>query len=53
MGVDAGDPPIGFAMTLVIVRISRQSLLTVRGDSGEHDHPHPHRHHEHAEGQPA
>jgi cation diffusion facilitator family transporter len=65
LGLDAGDPLIGLVITLVILRITWQSLLTVRADPGEHDHDHDHahahahthahghHHHEHAEGRPA
>lgn len=39
LGVEIADPLIGLAITLVILRITWQSLETVRHDSGG-DHPH-------------
>jgi cation diffusion facilitator family transporter len=38
LGLQAADPVIGLAITLVILRITWQSWRTVRG----HDHTHPH-----------
>ena len=40
LGLDVGDPLIGLAITLVILRITWESWRTVRG----HDHMHPHSH---------
>ena len=41
LGLDVGDPIIGLAITVVILRITWQSFQTVRSDPGEHDdHPH-------------
>ena len=42
LGLKIGDPLIGLAITLVILRITWQSFYTVRNDPGEH------REHEHA-----
>jgi cation diffusion facilitator family transporter len=40
LGLNVGDPIIGLAITLVILRITWQSFQTVRDDPGEHDaHP--------------
>ncbi|MBS1880263.1 MAG: cation diffusion facilitator family transporter [Actinobacteria bacterium] len=53
IGLDAADPIIGLVVTLVILRITWQSFLTVRHDPGEpseqiaggHSHGHHHLHH--------
>jgi cation diffusion facilitator family transporter len=37
LGLDIGDPLIGLTITVVILRITWQSFLTVRHDPGEHD----------------
>ena len=45
LGLNIGDAIIGLAITLVVLRITRQSFQTVRDDPGEdhdaHDHSHP------------
>ena len=55
LGLDLADPLIGLVITLVILRITWQSFITVRADPGDHDHEHEHEHHhhEHADSQPA
>jgi hypothetical protein len=45
LGLNIGDPIIGLAINLVILRITWQSFQTVRNDPGEHhdpDHDEPH-----------
>jgi divalent metal cation (Fe/Co/Zn/Cd) transporter len=60
LGLNVADPIIGLVVTVVILRITWQSFMTVRTDSGEpddadgddgHRHGHDHAHadgHEHA-----
>jgi divalent metal cation (Fe/Co/Zn/Cd) transporter len=38
LGLDVGDPLIGLAITLVILRITWQSWRTVTGRDHEHEH---------------
>jgi cation diffusion facilitator family transporter len=45
LGADVADPLIGLVITLVILRITWQSFITVRADPGDHGHDH----HEHAQ----
>ncbi len=40
VGLDVGDPLIGLAITLVILRITWQSFQTVRAGDGHHAHAH-------------
>ena len=54
LGVPVADPLIGMVVTVVILRITWQSFITVRSDPGEpvepvdgehsHDHGHAHDH---------
>jgi cation diffusion facilitator family transporter len=44
LGLNIGDPIIGLAITLVILRITWQSFQTVRSDPGEHDREHDQQH---------
>ena len=46
LGLDVADPLIGMVITLVILRITWQSFITVRQDPGSHDH------HDGAHGEP-
>jgi len=53
LGFELGDPIIGLIITIVILRITWQSIQTIRADPGPpeaHDHDHDHAHaegHEH------
>jgi len=47
LGLNIGDPLIGLAITIVILRITWQSFQTVRNDPGETDDDQAH--HTHAE----
>lgn len=47
VGLPVADPLIGLAITLVILRITWQSWLTVRGDEHAHDHAHAGDEHRH------
>jgi cation diffusion facilitator family transporter len=42
VGFDLGDPLIGLAITLVILRITWQSIQTIRADPGEAEDGHAH-----------
>ena len=49
LGAPIGDPIVGLIVTVVILRITWQSVQTVRADPGEslpHDDEHQHEHHE-------
>jgi len=51
LGAPIADPVVGLIITALILRITRDSWVTVRGhghpDSYPHDHDHAHDHHEH------
>jgi cation diffusion facilitator family transporter len=38
LGFELGDPIIGLVITIVILRITWQSIQTIRADPGEHEH---------------
>jgi cation diffusion facilitator family transporter len=42
LGFELGDPLIGLAITLVILRITWQSFITIRQDPGSHEEAHDH-----------
>jgi cation diffusion facilitator family transporter len=47
IGVPVGDPLIGLAITVVILRITWQSWQTIQGDHGHGHHHDPAHHHDH------
>ena len=53
LGLNIGDPIIGFGITLVILRITWQSFHTVRNDPGDHDDHDDHDDHGHHQPHPS